>query len=131
MSQPQPQPILKNHRLKKGDKAPFAGVLLTDGLLAKIKTDHEKAIKLLKLEIEKLKRESKAEKDTHETVCKAKVQAERSKTDACTRDRERQRSIYEKLLASKKCPNPIWHYISFVGGAVVAGGICIGADRVK
>lgn len=106
-------------------------MLLTDGLLAKIKTDNDKAIKLLKLELEKVKRENSVEKETHEAVCKAKVQAEMSKTDACTRDRERQRELYTKALDSKKCPSSIWHYLSFVGGAVVAGGICIGADRVN
>lgn len=115
--------------MKKNDKALFAGVLLTDGLLAKIKTDHDKEIKILKLELEKLKREKSLESNTSSAICNAKVQAEKSQIDACTRDRERQRQIYTKALESKKCPSPIWKYLSFVGGAVVAGGICIAADR--
>jgi len=113
----------------KGDKAPFNGVLITDGLLAKIKTDHEKEIKLLNLEVERLTRKNAVESKAADAVCTARIQAEQSKADACNRDRERQREIYTKAIESKKCPNPIWHYISFVGGAVVAGGICVAADR--
>lgn len=122
------QPIQKQ-RLSKGVKAPFAGVLLSDAALAKIKTEHDRAIKLLKLELERAKREKAVEDRTNDAICKAKLQAEQSKTDACTRDRERQRQIFSKALGAKKCPSSIWHYLSFVGGAVVAGGICIGADR--
>jgi hypothetical protein len=122
------QPIQKQ-RLSKGSKATFAGVLLSDAALAKIKTDHDKAIKLLKLELEKAKREKAVDDKTSAAICNARIQSEQVKTDACTRDRERQRKIFTKALDSKKCPSSIWHYLSFVGGAVVAGGICIGADR--
>lgn len=123
------QPILKK-RVKKGDRAQFDGVLLTNGLLARIKTDHEKEIKLLRLGLEKLKREKSVEKRTNTEICKARVQAEKSRLGACTRDRERQRQIFTKALKAKKCPSPIWNYLSFIGGSVVAGGICIGVDRL-
>jgi hypothetical protein len=120
-------------RVEAGKRAPFSGVLLTDAALARIITDYEQQIKTLTLDLEKARREAKAQETLSKVVCAAKVEGEQAKQAACTRDLTRQKSLYEKAL--KQCSkDPPWYkspFLSFMIGNVVAGGVCVAATRIK
>jgi hypothetical protein len=119
--------------LKKGDKAPFAGKLLTSEALAKIITTYEKKVKLQALEIEKLKRESTATVKTDKAICNAKLEGEAAKLKVCEVASTRKDQIWTNAL--DKCNKPVpWYRSQFIGftvGSLFASGICIGVDRVS
>lgn len=106
-------------------------MLLSDAALAKILSEHKKQLALLELKIEKVEKEAEVDKRSADVVCKAKLDGEKAKQQACMRDLSRQQSIYRKALKDKKCPSPVWNYLSFIGGAVVSGGVCALSSRIK
>lgn len=124
---------VERKRLKKGDRAPFAGNLLTDAALAKLITDYESRIKRLKLELEKTKRETAARATTAAAVCKAKLDGADAKLAAFKGGCDRERAVYERAL--KKCSTSApWYkqpYLHFLVGSVVGGGLCAAATRVR
>jgi hypothetical protein len=124
---------IEKKRLKAKEKAPFAGILLSDAALAKIVTDYEAKIKIAKAETEKVKRDAEAKARAEKVVCDANIESEKVKTEAVRGEMKTRTSIYEKTL--KKCDTETpWYkspWMGFVVGQVVAGGICIGAQRVK
>lgn len=120
--------------LKAGDKAPFAGKLLTNEALAKIVTDYENTIAKLKAAIEKEQRERAAEKLAAERVCEARLSGEKGKLAAQQAERERERAIYENAIKSCKAESAPWFkspYLHFVFGAAIGGGVCAAATRIK
>jgi hypothetical protein len=132
-TQPQPGEAPKHVTLNKGDKAPFAGKLLTPEALAKIITDYEKKVKLQALEIEKLKRESAVTAKTEDAICKAKLEGEAAKLKACEAASSRNDQIWTKALDKCNKPTP-WYKSQFLGftvGSLFASGICIGVDRAS
>ena len=120
-------------RLERDQKAPFEGILLTDGAMAKIITDYEAKIKDLQLELEKSKRELAAQATFSEEVSKVKQEACEARKKAVEDDRERQRQLYENALT--KCnADQLWYKTSsfgFVMGQIVMGGACIGLGQFK
>lgn len=106
-------------------------MLLTDQALAKIISDYEARLKLKDAEIDRIKKTAAAEQKAAVAVCRADAVKSEAKYHACSLDRERQSDIYRKALDDKKCPSQIWNYISFLGGAVVTGGLCAAVDRIR
>jgi hypothetical protein len=117
--------------LDKGKLAPFSGTLLSDAALAKIRTEYEKQIKLLQLDLDKAKREKDLENKTSQAICGANVKLEQVKYKACSDDKDRQKKLFLDTIKSRKCPSSMWYYLSFVGGAAVAGGMCAAIPRMK
>lgn len=126
-------PTINRTRLAKGKPAPFAGVLLSDGALAKIISDNERKLKLLNLDLEKLKRQADSEAKTSKAVCDAKLEAASAKHGACLRDLDRRDKLLDKAL--QKCPQDLPWYkapqLHFILGNIVAGGICAAATRIQ
>ena len=128
MVQPANENVIKSIRLLPGDKAPWGGTLLSDAALAKLLTDATEKEKLLKLDIARLEKELSLEKYTSEIVCIAKVDNEKLKYTACSKDADTVRNLLEKSI------NPPWYsstYFNFIMGSVVAGSICAATARVK
>lgn len=132
LSQSRPVPI-QRAKVKKGDRAPFAGHLLTPAALAKIITDYEKQIADLKLELAREQRERKVESDSAKVTCKAQVEGKQAQLEAFKGGADRERAIWKQALEDRSRPDP-WYrspYLHFIIGSVVAGGICVGAGYAK
>lgn len=116
---------IQRQRLKPGDKAQFAGVLLSDAALAKLISDSKARLASAQATTEKCERERKVEKAAADAVCVAKVEAERTKLLACDQARSQQAKIYDQQL--KQCSSTPWFkspLLNFVLGSVVSGGVC-------
>ncbi len=115
-------------RLARGDKAPFAGVLLADKALAKIISDYEGKIGALKLQLEKVKRDHRDEAAAAAAICKVNADSEAAKIKAARSGWASERKLYESALArAQRSP---WYkspYLNFLLGTVVSGGVCAGA----
>jgi len=115
-------------RLAKGDKAPFAGVLLTDQALAKVIAGLEGQVAALKLQLERQKREQAAQLEAAKKTCDAQLVGERAKAAAAADGFKTERKLYtsalDKAQASKWYKSP---YLHFILGSVVSGGICAAA----
>lgn len=117
--------------LNVGDKAPFAGVLLTREALAKIITDYEVSIKTLRASLEKQEKESKAESTAAKAMSDANLKSMSLERDACQREMANTITIYKNSL--KKCDVP-WYKTGttgFIFGQIVMGGICVGAQQLR
>jgi len=131
-AQPQPktakiQPSPVKHRLAKGDRAPFAGVLLTDAALAKIITDLKARAKLAEARAEKAEREAKAKLASAKKTCEIEIAGERKKTAIAEAGCARQTKILgDGLKACEQRKSSVFRspYFNFIAGNVVAGGIC-------
>ena len=113
--------------LAAGEKAPFAGILITTTALAKVVTDLERKVKVLEIKLEAAKQVEAAKLSAGTAGCIAKVETERAKLAACDGDRLRAKTIYEQALTKCNPPPQSYHYLSFIGGALLGGGICAGA----
>lgn len=122
----------ERYRLKKGEKAPIAGVILSNEALARLISEYDKKIALLQLQLEKQKRKLDSELKTNEAICKTMLDGEIAKQDSCKRDLARQAELLDKStkrLTKKRS----WYkspYIHFLLGGVITGGVCLGASRV-
>lgn len=113
--------------LKKGDRAPAAGVLIArETLLSLLRTLEARATKA-EAAAERASRDAAAEKASAAKVGAAEVVAERTRADACRGDLLRREALYEAAL--KRCASPpsTWGYYLATGiGAVVGAGVCVG-----
>lgn len=112
-------------RLAKGDKAPFAGVLITDSALAKIIAGYEAKVGELRLQLEKEKRDRRDEAAAAKAICDATVAGEAAKGKAANAGFIAERKLYESALT--KANESAWYkspYLNFLLGAVVSGGVC-------
>ena len=116
-------------RLKAGERAPFAGNLISDDGLAKLITEQQREVKLLELEIEKLRRDNDSERRTADAICTAKLEGEATKLTTYELSWKTQRGIYEVALGKAATSPPWWksHYVSFAAGALLSGGLCVAA----
>jgi len=113
--------------LKKGDKAPFDGQLLSHVAVAKLISDHNAEIKMLKARIEYLEKVQATNIDTQKKLCDAKLDAEASKKRACEESLSAQKSVYSGAVerVSKTCERK-WYespYLHFTLGSVVFGAL--------
>jgi len=133
-AQPAPPPtptqpsLVASQRLVKGSAAPFSGTLLSDAALAKIITDAEARVKAAALEADRLKKELDIAERKADAVCLARLDGERLRYAACSKDADRTRELLDKAS------NPPWYknpYLHFIMGSVVSGGVCAAATRIK
>jgi len=126
-SDPTSQPT--RARLAKGDKAPFAGVLLTDAALAKLITDLEQRAAEARLQLEKVKREQQATIEAERALCAIKLDGAAMKLTVTAKGFESERQIFTGAL--KKCDSDApWYrspYLHNVIGCAACGGICAAA----
>lgn len=126
-TQPSPAEV-KRARLQKGDAAPFAGTLLSDAAVAKLISDADAKLKQAQLEAERLRRDLELERRSAAVVWQAKLDTEKLKYTACSKDADRTRELLDKAS------NPPWYkspYLHFLLGSVVSGGVCAAATRIK
>jgi len=124
------EPEKNNDRveIKKGEKAPFDGILISKDALALILVQNNKDIKSLKIQIEDLEQKSKFEKELCEARCEIKLDSEQRKTGNCEVARAKENQICEKALdRANKTP---WYksptLMTFLGLGIGAG-ICTAA----
>ncbi len=117
--------------LKEGKPAPFAGKLLTADALAKIITDFEREIKLLKADLKRVTQERTVLVRREKLLCEIAVDGEKQKQSICLSGCDQK----VKLLsdAVNRCENDKRGffqspYVNFVIGNVVAGGLCAAAS---
>lgn len=120
-------------KIKKGDKTPFAGVLMTNAFLARLVTEYEKRIETLQIQLEAKDEINKNRERSDEKITKALVDVQRAKTDALNRDLMRQKEMYERALNKVSVTQPWYKSTPFnlITGAVISGAICIGINRTK
>jgi hypothetical protein len=124
---------IQKARLKKGKQAPFDGTLLSSAALAKIITGYEAQIKTLQAKLEKQEREAKARGASAAAICKAKLDGADAKLRAAQKGCDSERKIWDRALTDATAPVP-WYktpYVHFILGNLVAGGLCVGANRLE
>jgi hypothetical protein len=122
--------------VKKGDRVPFNGVLLTPDAMATIISNYEKQIRMLMLELEKIEDVSMAEMDSNQAICRVQILEFKTKLKTCVDESNNQRKLfYDELKQYKKIHrSPPWYtnpYLSFIVGGVVVGGICVAVDYAE
>lgn len=93
--------------VRKGEPAPFEGVLLTRQDLATLITKADQKVGNLEAQLANLKHEHKLITDVAEAKCAAMVRAEKSNADACLSARTKESAIYEQAL-KKANDTPFW-----------------------
>ena len=114
--------------VKKGERVPYDGVLLTRAELATLLTEPERKLAGLKAELEAMDREHWFVTEVSEAKCKAEVTAEKAKTDACMGARVKESAIYEQAL-KKANDQPFWKSPTLMGilGLGAGAAICAAA----
>lgn len=120
---------LRRAALERGRPAPFGGVLLTTQALARLLTDADRREGGLRLELATAKAEADARLRAARATGEAELTAARAETRALERDLERQRRLYEDALARAARPTPWFRHpaLSFAGGVLLSGGLCVAA----
>jgi len=109
-------------RVKKGDKAPFAGILITSAAMVKIITDYESKIKVQKALISKIKTESALVLASTKKQCAVTIAVEKQKAAISALGCERVVGVYKQALSntSQKWFNSPY-FTTALGVAVGAG----------
>lgn len=124
---------VKRVELKKGDKAPFDGQLLSHAAVAKLITDQAAKIAELSAQIKYLQDKHKTELETEQKSCVVKVETEKSKIKVCEDTRKAEGAVYTSAVdrVGKQCERK-WYespYIHLVLGLGIGAGSCIAATR--
>lgn len=108
--------------VEKGQRAPFSGVLLTREALAELVTGLQRCEDDAKARLDHLQLVREAEQDADRRVCRAEVEAEKAKADACQTARSREANVYQDLLkgASRRS---WWSSPAFMTVLGVAAGV--------
>jgi hypothetical protein len=115
-------------RVAAGEKAPFAGILLTPAALAKTIAELEARASKLALELEAAKREAVANLAAGKKSAEAALNLERERRAALEADLLRRSALYEKSLDRLSSSEP-WYksgYLTMGLGLLLGGGICAG-----
>lgn len=112
--------------VERGDRAKFPGYLLTRAALTAALAALEKRARRAEAALEKATRDASAKSAAAKAVAAAKLAAETSKLAACTGDKLRRDSIYERALKRCSAPTSFWKSpVLWMGvGAVIGGGVC-------
>lgn len=114
--------------MKKGDRAASAGILLDRAALLKILRDLEERAAKAEARAAKAEKDADARVENAQRVAKAEVAGANALAAACEGDKIRRERIYEDALKRCPAPTPAWKWYLATGvGAVVAGGLCVGA----
>lgn len=124
---------MKRVRLEKGDKAPFAGQLLSDAAVAKLLSDMSAQVKTLEAKIKFLEETQVAKLESQEQACKAKLDAEATKKQICEDTRKAEEMVYTQAIErSGKQAERRWYespYLHLVLGMGLATGACVAVTR--
>lgn len=109
--------------IKKGQIAPFTGVLLSPEAVAKVIVDYNNAKEQTEIEVQKARETQKAEDRLLIDNLSADLQREKAVGDAQLKSRNEQIKIYTDALekAEKDKPNPtLWAGIGVVAGVAIS-----------
>lgn len=114
--------------MKKGQRTPTKGLLLTRGTLVQILKAYEKRVRVAKGLAEKARRDATAKVGAADAAAQIRLEAERSKTAACLADQIRRETIYEDAIKRIGAAPPWYRSPFFVAAtaAIVGGGLCVG-----
>lgn len=120
-------------KLKKGQRAPTKGILMTRATLARLITESDRRIQTAVASARLAVKNATDRVLAAEARAAAEVAAAKSGTEACLADALRRERIYENALAKGVGSAAWWRSPLFVGavGAVVGGGICVGATAAS
>jgi hypothetical protein len=111
-----------------GEKAPFAGVLLTPEALAKTIAELEARAATLSLELKAAKRDAAAREAAARAAADVALDLERKRRAALEADLLRRSELYERSLERLSASEP-WYrsgYLTMGLGLLLGGGICAG-----
>jgi hypothetical protein len=121
---------VKRIRLDAGQKAPFAGVLLSNAAEAKLITDRKAEVNRLKLRIQLLEDRQKELVDNERTLCTVKLETASKKLklieDTC---KTKEKILHGAVDRTAKSCDRSWYespYFNFAMGAIVFGGVSAG-----
>lgn len=115
-------------RLKKGERAPFSGTLLSDQALARVISELKSQVELAKLEMERQKRLAEANLQAEKKVFEGEKKMLEAKIGYIKAGHEKELKILQAQLA--RATSRRWYqspYLNLAIGAIVGGGICAGA----
>lgn len=125
---------LRTATLATGEKAPFAGRLLTADALSKIITDLEARVATAEAARDKAMREREILVRREKLICEIKVDGEQQKRSLCITGCDKKMELVEAALDrchSDKRGFFQSPYFNFVMGNVVAGGLCAAASAMS
>lgn len=124
---------MKRVQLKKGEKAPFDGQLLSDAAVAKLLSDYKAKVLALEAEIKFLKGIQKTKLDTATETCKVRVDAEATKKKICEDTRTAEKMVYSQAIDRiGKQSEQRWYespYLHLILGMGLGTGACVAATR--
>ena len=120
-------------RLKKGDRAPFNGQLLSDSQFAKVIADHKAIVAKLEAKIAHLEKTYETSIHAEQASCIVKINAIEHKLKICKDTAKVTNQIYTKAIdrTADSCSRK-WYespYLHFALGAVTFGGISYGISQ--
>lgn len=118
--------------LKRGERAVNGGILLDRAVLLTLLKRLETRAKRAEAAATRAKKDATARVEAAQKVGGIELTAERTRADACRGDLLRREKLYERALKRCSGPTPAWKWYLATGvGAVVAGGLCVGAVAVS
>jgi len=127
-AEPIPTPRTESRvRLKRGEPAPFDGILLPVETLARLVAEVERAAARASAEIRAAEARARAEVEAARAAGAAATREERAKRAAAEEALARERRVYERALASPSIPWYKTPYVSLVGGLLLGAGACSAA----
>lgn len=115
-------------RVAAGEKAPFAGILLTPAALARALAELDARVARLTLDLEAARKEAAARETAARKSAESTLRAERDKRAALEADLLRRSALYERSLDRLSASEP-WYrsgYLTMGLGLLLGGGICAG-----
>jgi hypothetical protein len=108
--------------LRKGDKAPFTGVLLSPSAAASIIADIKNHAAAISIEVDKTKKEAEAKCEFDKKNLKADAEADKKIMQAQIDDQKTTITRLDKDLKAAEAAMPsrtVWFGVGFVGGIVL------------
>ena len=119
--------------IKKGQRAPFAGILLDKAAEAKITAKRESAVKLCNLEKDLQKRSLTATCNLSKNTILAQLEASKAKHSALMQIKNAELARMNDALKKSQKPdyNKHWFVAGFVGGVALSIGIFYAAAQAS
>lgn len=120
--------------IKRGDKAPFDGKVLSHAAIARLLSEFDAKVKELNIKIQYLEKVNSESNSLDVKVCGIQVSTEKEKIKICEDARVSEKAIYMSAIdrINKQCERK-WYespYLNFAAGAVVFGAISAGVSYV-
>jgi len=118
---------MKKAFLKKNDKAPFAGILLTRSAMVQIITRYEKTITKLRVDLKGLQDRFSLMRDSCQKRKQLWAVYQKKQKILLTKQREEQKRIIAKALKPPFFKTPAFN---FTAGCLLCTGACVGAVAI-